>query len=181
MSPLIRIYTVCHSKFDFWLIPLFETMDMSKVQWRKNPLHKPWGEKFKENIDKYDKACWSTEAFIRKTLCYLNLDNCSIGNVFVLRFYGAVNSMRSYRARSVYHITLLLGRLNPLCGWPVLCIFFRQKLTSALLESAEERRKHFVIKSPRKNVADLAGVEPATSWSPVGRESNSHRDRLQHW
>ena len=32
--------------------------------------------------------------------------------------------------------------------------------------------KYFMIKSPRKNVADPAGVEPATSWSPVGRASN---------
>ena len=35
-----------------------------------------------------------------------------------------------------------------------------------------DRRKYFMIKSPRKNVADLAGVEPATSWSPVRRTSN---------
>ena len=29
-----------------------------------------------------------------------------------------------------------------------------------------------IIKSPQKNVADPAGVKPATSWSPVGRASN---------
>ena len=29
-----------------------------------------------------------------------------------------------------------------------------------------------MIKSPWKNVADLAGVKPQTSWSPVGRASN---------
>ena len=34
------------------------------------------------------------------------------------------------------------------------------------------RRKYFMIKSPWKNVADSAGVEPATSWSPVRRTSN---------
>ena len=27
-----------------------------------------------------------------------------------------------------------------------------------------DRRKYFMIKCPRKNVADLAGVEPATTW-----------------
>ena len=44
--------------------------------------------------------------------------------------------MGSCRARSVYLTTLLLGRLSPLSGYPVLCTFFRQKLTTALLESA---------------------------------------------
>ena len=59
--------------------------------------------------------------------------------LFVLRFYGPVNPMGSCRARSVYLTTRLLGRLSPLSGWPVLCTFFRQKLTTALLESAEGR------------------------------------------
>ena len=45
----------------------------------------------------------------------------------------------SCRARSVYLTTRLLGRLSPLSGLPVLCTFFRQKLTTALLESAEGR------------------------------------------
>ena len=49
--------------------------------------------------------------------------------LFVLRFYGPVNSMGSYRARSVYLTTLLLGRLSPLSGERVLCTFFRQKDT----------------------------------------------------
>ena len=60
-------------------------------------------------------------------------------NLFVLRFYGPVNPMGSCRARSVYLTTRLLGRLSPLSGSPVLCTFFRQKLTTALLESAEGR------------------------------------------
>ena len=34
--------------------------------------------------------------------------------LFVLRFYGPVNPMGSYRARSVYLTTLLLDRLSPL-------------------------------------------------------------------
>ena len=36
--------------------------------------------------------------------------------LFVLRFYGPVNPMGSYRARSVYLTTRLLGRLSPLSG-----------------------------------------------------------------
>ena len=60
-------------------------------------------------------------------------------SLFVLRFYGPVNPVGSCRARSVYLTTLLLGRLSPLSGLPVLCTFFRQKLTTALLESAEGR------------------------------------------
>ena len=65
----------------------------------------------------------------------------------MLRFYGPVNPMGSCRARSVYLTTRLLGRLSPLSGSPVLCTFFRQKLTTALLESAEwnDRRKYFMI------------------------------------
>ena len=59
--------------------------------------------------------------------------------LFVLRFYGPVNPMGSCRALSVYLTTHLLGRLSPLSGLPVLCTFFRQKLTTALLESAEGR------------------------------------------
>ena len=59
--------------------------------------------------------------------------------LFVLRFYGPVNPMGSCRARSVYLTTRLLGMLSPLSGLPVLCTFFRQKLTTALLESAEGR------------------------------------------
>ena len=36
--------------------------------------------------------------------------------VCVLRFYGPVNPMWSFRARSVYPTTRLLGRLSPLSG-----------------------------------------------------------------
>ena len=36
--------------------------------------------------------------------------------VFVLRFYGPANQMRSCRARPVYLTTSLLGRLSLLCG-----------------------------------------------------------------
>ena len=61
------------------------------------------------------------------------------GMFFCVVVYGPVNPMGSCRARSVYLTTRLLGRLSPLSGLPVLCTFFRQKLTTALLESAEGR------------------------------------------
>ena len=34
---------------------------------------------------------------------------------------------------------LLLNRLSPLGGWPVLCTFFRQELKTTLLESVKGR------------------------------------------
>ena len=36
--------------------------------------------------------------------------------LFVLRFYGPINTMGSCRARSVYLTTCLLGRLSPQSG-----------------------------------------------------------------
>ena len=36
--------------------------------------------------------------------------------LFMLRFYGPVNPMGSYRARSAYLTTHLLGRLSPPSG-----------------------------------------------------------------
>ena len=54
-------------------------------------------------------------------------------------------------------------------------ILLHQTLTTALLDTAEGRawrKKIFHDQSPWKNVADLAGVKPATSWSPDGCTSN---------
>ena len=108
----------------------------------------------------------------------------TIRSLFVLRFYGPVNPMGSCRAWSVYLTTRFLGRLSPLSGSPVLCTFFCQKLTTALLESAEGRewlkmtRKYFTINLHERMLPTSAGVEPATSWSPVGRRiQRSHRGR----
>ena len=83
--------------------------------------------------------------------------------------------MGSCRAQSVYLTTRLLGRLSPVSCYPVLCTFFRQKLTTALLESVEgnDHRKYFIINLHERMLPILAGVGPATSWSPVGR-------RIQH-
>ena len=55
---------------------------------------------------------------------------------FCVVVYGPVNPTGSCRAQS-YQTTLLLGRLSPLSGEPVLCTFYHQKLTTTLLESEE--------------------------------------------
>ena len=91
----------------------------------------------------------------------------------VLRFYGPVNRMGSCWAPSVYLSTLLLGRLSPPSSQPVYqyCAYsFARNWQMPFLnqwKGENDRRKYFMIKSPRKYVADPAEVEPATSWSPV--------------
>ena len=55
--------------------------------------------------------------------------------LFVLRFYDQVNPMGSCQAPSIYLIICLLGGLSIVH----ILSFFRQKLTTALLESAEGR------------------------------------------
>ena len=119
--------------------------------------------------------------------------------LFVLKFYGPVNSMCSCQARSVYLTTRLLGRLSPTSDWPVLCIFFRQKLITALLESAEEndRRKYFMINhyermlltqwgsnsEPPDHKSDAHPIEPPRPAvghfvsSPREREKRDRRER----
>ena len=91
--------------------------------------------------------------------------------LFVLRFYCPFNTMGSL-ARSVYLITLFLGRLSPLGSKPVLCTFFRQKLTTLPFlnqqKGENDRRKYFMSKSPQKNVADPAGVESVTPYYQLG-------------
>ena len=57
---------------------------------------------------------------------------------FVLRFLQPIQPNGSCRAWSVYFTTLLLGRLRPPSGEPVLCTFFRQKLISPSWISGRE-------------------------------------------
>ena len=114
----------------------------------------------------------------------------------MLRFYGPVNPVGSCRGRSVYLTTLVLGRLSPLSVYSVLCTFFRQKLTTALLESAEgrgwprkgenDRRKYVMINIHEWMLPSSAEVELATSWSPFGRASNwsteaGHVTKIKMW
>ena len=76
-----------------------------------------------------------------------NARTCFLGKIrkmspiclFVLRFYSPVNPTGSCWAWSVYRTIPILGRLRPLSGLPVLCAFLCQKLTTALLESAERK------------------------------------------
>ena len=85
----------------------------------------------------------------------------------VLRFYGPVNQMGSCRARSVYLTTCLLGRLSPLsCQLP----FLNQR------KGENDHRKYFMINLHERMLPTSVGVEPETSWSPVGRRIQlSHR------
>ena len=57
-------------------------------------------------------STYSLDMFSISYPCWLVFIVC----LFVLRFYGPVNSMGSCRARSVYLTTRLLGRLSPLSG-----------------------------------------------------------------
>ena len=98
--------------------------------------------------------------------------------------YGPVNPMGSCRSRSVDLTTLLLGRLSPLSSLPGLCTFFCQKLATVPLNQRKGengRRKYFMIKSPRKIVADLAGVDPATSWSPPDAHPTTRPSFRKNW
>ena len=61
-----------------------------------------------------DRILLSVNWFVLPTYCVYMY--CLFVCLFVLRFYGPVNPMGSCRARSVYLITRLLGRLSPLSG-----------------------------------------------------------------
>ena len=50
---------------------------------------------------------------------------------------GQINLIKVILSRSVYLTTPFLGRLSPLSDPQYLCTFLNQKLTAALLESAE--------------------------------------------
>ena len=96
--------------------------------------------------------------------------------VVVLRFYGPVNPMGSCRARSVYLTTrfywagLVLQAVNQYCAhsfarnWQL--PFLNQR------KGENDRRKYFMINLHERMLPTSARVEPATSWSPVGRASN---------
>ena len=105
-------------------------------------------------------------------------------SLFELRFHSPVNKLRACWVRSIYLATLLLGRLSPLNDWLVFCTFFCQKLTTALLESAEgsdDRRKYFIIYLHKRMLPN------ATSWVPVRQafnwatEDGSEQPRIMKW
>ena len=103
-------------------------------------------------------------------------------NKFVLRFYGPVNPMGSCRARSVYLTTRLLGRLSPPAVNQYCAHSFARNWQLPFLNQRKgenDRRKYFMISLHERMLPTSAGVEPATSWSPVGRRIQlSHRGRL---
>ena len=104
-------------------------------------------------------------------------------NLFVLRFYGPVNPMGSCRVRSVYLTTRLLGRLSPLSGYQYCAHSFARNWQLPFFNQRKgenDRRKYFMINLHERMLLTSAGVEPATSWSPVGRRIQlNHRGRLE--
>ena len=69
--------------------------------------------------------------------------------------------MGSCRARSVYLTTHLLGRLSPLSGLPVVCTFFRQKLTTGSKEDTFSFDAAYIIQTLRY-FYELLGVSEAS-------------------
>ena len=97
--------------------------------------------------------------------------------MFMLRFYGPVNPMVSCR---VYLSTRLLGRLSPLVNQYWAHSFTRNWQLPFLNQGENDRRKYFTINLHERMLPTSAGVEPATSLSPVGRRIQmSHRGRLK--
>ena len=77
----------------------------------------------------------------------------------------------SCRARSVYLTTRLLGKSSKrlYCAHS----FARNDNCPSYQRKGEnDRRKYFMINLHERMLPTSAGVEPATSWSPVGRASN---------
>ena len=101
----------------------------------------------------------------------------------MLRFYGPVNPMGSCRARSVYLTTRLLGRLSPLNVNQYCAHSFARNLQLPFLNQRKgenDRRKYFMINLHERMLPTSAGVQPATSWSPVGRASNCATRPARH-
>ena len=80
--------------------------------------------------------------------------------------------MGSCRARSVYLTGRLLGRLGPLRLTSIVHILSPETDNCPSCISGRERendrRKYFMINLHERMLPNLAGVEPATYWSPVG-------------
>ena len=130
------------------------------IRWLTMWLHVPYHRCNQRDLDQLKP---------NKTICAFREQ---FNVAFVLRFYG---SFGSCRAKSVYLTTLLLGGLSPLRVNQCCAHSFARNWQLPFLNQRNgesDRRKYFMINSPWKNVGDLAGVEPTTSWSPVGCASN---------
>ena len=93
----------------------------------------------------------------------------------MLKFYGPFNPMGSCRVRSVYLTTRLLGRLSTLSSNQYCAHSFARNWQLPFLNQRKgenDCRKYFTINLHKRMLPTSAGVEPATSWSPVGRASN---------
>ena len=84
-------------------------------------------------------------------------------SLFVLRFYSPVNLVGSGWMQSVYVTTLLLCRLCPLNGQPVLCIFFSPETDNCL--SWINGRERMIVEN--------------ISWSIATKECCRHRRGTQ--
>ena len=95
--------------------------------------------------------------------------------LFVLRFYGPVERGQ-FTQPHVYWAGLVLYAVNQYCAHS-----FARNWQLAFLNQRKgenDRRKYFMINLHERMLPTSAGVEPATSWSPVGRRIQlSHRGR----
>ena len=74
------------------------------------------------------------------------------------------------RARSVYLTTRLLGRLSSKRLINIVHILSPETDNFVNQRKGEnDRRKYFMINLQERMLPTSAGIEPATSWSPVGR------------
>ena len=88
-------------------------------------------------------------------------------SLFMLRLYGPVNPMGSCWEPSS---GLVIDAVNQYYAHSLARNWQLPFLNQ--WKGENDLRKYFMIKSPRKTVADSVGVEPTTSWSPVGCASN---------
>ena len=123
---------------------------------------------FRESLGLWDNERWLSLASIKTELCeFIRL---------------CVEVLGSCRARpvyltNVYWAGLVLYAVNQYCAhsfarnWQL--PFLNQR------KGENDRRKYFMINLYERMLPTSAGVEPATSWSPVGRRIRlSHRGRL---
>ena len=99
--------------------------------------------------------------------------------LFVLRFYGPVNPMGSCRARSVFANLRTHQYWYHIDGSEPIHTFTGQaysskRLTSIvhILSPENDNCPSFMINLHERILPTSAEIEPATSWSPVGRASN---------
>ena len=148
---------------------------MAQKTWYFSGVHKT--ENLILQLFSWPRKLDTSAVFMAQKTWYVN---CFHG-LFVLRFYGPVNPIGLCRARSGYLTTRLLGRLSPLSVNRYCAHSFARNWQLPFLNQRKgdnDRRKYFMINLHERMLPTSAGVEPATSWSPVGRRIQlSHRGR----